>query len=881
VSVALPAQGLGPIARRGAAVPPRFRAPEVSPSMVRREHLLRSFASDPAPVTLVGAPAGSGKTSLLARWAADAAAEGATVAWLRVDPRDDDPGRFWNGIIHALRATGRSSHQARLHRLVAPLDHDDPGFVELVLAELAALGGPVWLVLDDVGVLRDEATLRSIGMLARHLPAGVHLVLAGRTDPPIGLARLRVEGVLRELRTGDLAFTSGETATLLRRHLPELSDEVVRAVHDRTEGWAAGVVIAGLALAGTDDPLAVVEGFSGDDHTVAEYLVTEVLAGLTPEVRRFLLRTSVCARMSVGLAQQLTGRSDAAAVLDGLVRDNAFTARLGRDRGDYRYNELFRSFLLGELRRAEPATERELHGVAATWWATQGRPLHAIEHLALAGDLDRLAELATQEVVGALLDGQAQQVSSTLDALDDRARATPAVALVAAAAALERGRLDEADRWLARLGPIPDEDVKVTVLAAAVTLARARYTGRLAAALAALEATSVGGTGDPDLDLYAHYQRGVARGYLGRYGPAVDDLERATSLARATGRDGMLMACLSSLGGAHASAGRLREMRRCGEAALAVAGRHGWTRSSAIAHAHLLVGAAAFLGGDRLAAAGAVALATASMDGRVEPDVELAIRSLDLAVTAEAGGGYDVLRDYRESFARLTEAPVPAAIVAFVAPLLVRTCLHLGERGLALEFVGLASPLLADEAEPALLRAMLLHDTGRLDAALRELTPILDGRARGHVVTTAVRAALLATELETQRGNDIRAHELLCEALAAAEPDAMVQPFLELSGVQQRLLRDRGRFARSETFVERVVAATASASAGAACGVQLTPGEVAVLRELPSLLSQHEIAERRALSVNTVKSHLRSIYRKLDVASRREAVEVARRRGLL
>jgi LuxR family transcriptional regulator, maltose regulon positive regulatory protein len=865
-------------------IPARYRPPVASPSDLPRERLHRSLTDDPPPVTLICGPAGAGKTSLLAGLAADAASSGAIVAWLSLERRDDALSSLWAGILGSLRSTGQFSPDARIHALATPPQHADPGFVEAVVGELADAGAPVWLVLDDFHRLRSDVSLRTIDELVQRLVSGVHIVLASRSDPRIALARLRVQGQLRELQAADLFFTLDETSAFLSRRRVELPREAITIIHERTEGWPAGVAIAALALQGTDDPANLVARFSGDDHAVADYLVSEVLAKMPRELNTFLMRTSVCERLSVGIAEQLSGREDATRVLETLVSDNVLTERLGRGRDFYRYHELLRTFMQAELRRSEPGLERALHAIAAQWWADHHEPLHAMEHLSRAEDMEQFADLAYTDGLGVLFDGGAQALAETLSSAGSGCRRVPRVALVGAAAALEVGDLDEADRWLAEIDVaaiIDGPDASEAAFAASVVLARARHGGGIALPLDVLETTSAGVTGDQDRDLYALYHRGVSRAYSGRYTEASVDLDRAASIARASRREGLLVECLSFLGGVHGALSELPVMRQQAQRALEVAERRGWSRSGAIAHAEMLVGWSDFLRADEEAAIAHATRALAAMDGHVEPDVELASHSVHLFVTVNRGGGYRALRDYRATLLRLVDAPMPPALLAFVAPLLVRIALDLGERSLAQEIAEAVRTRSPDPGEPALLRAMLLHDAGRHDAARRELAAIAEGRGRCHVVTSEVRVHLLAAELEADRDVPTRAHDHLCEALRIAEPVEVVEPFLESERIERLLNLGRGRLGRSEAFAQRVLEAAAARTAPVTLEERLTPGELAVLRELPSLLSLREIAECRSLSLNTVKYHLRSIYRKLGVTGRREAVEAARSRSLL
>jgi LuxR family transcriptional regulator, maltose regulon positive regulatory protein len=868
------------------AASPRLRPPATPPSALERKRLLCWLTDDPAPVTLVCGHAGAGKTSLLAGWASAATAAGQVVAWYGVERFDDDPGLLWSGILDALRATGAFPPGSALHDLAAAPHEVGSGFLDAVTAAIEALGTPVWLVLDDVHLLTSRETVGSLDRLARRAASDrFRLVLASRSDPPIGLPRLRVEGRLRELRGQDLAFTHDETAAYLAGRGLDLPDTALHALQQRTEGWAAGIRIATLALEGSDDQRQTLERFAGDDHAVADYLVTEVLANVPVDLRRFLLRTSVCTHLRVDLAHELSGREDAGAVLDALARDHLFTLRVGRNRDGYRYHELFRTFLLAELRRTDAADERTLHRTAAAWHAARAETLQAVDHLVRGGHLEAIPDLVGPDAVGAILDGHAEALGGLLESIElrGRGRTVPTVALLGAAAAMELGDLDVADGWLDRVDEDELEDSgdeALITFAATVAVWRARASDQVAGALARLEASSAGATGIEEYDLLALHERGIARLYLGRYDEAVEDLRQAARLARRTGREALLLSCRSFEAGALGCRSELIAMRAEADGALELAQRRGWAGTQPVAHAHLLVGWSALLTADRALATQHTQLAVAALGPLVDPDVELGVRSLALLIAAEDGHGFEALSAYRVAFERLASAQVAPALLAYLAPEVLRVCLDLGERSwaqLLVERISTASP---DPGEPALLRAMLVHDAGRYDAARAALAPVVRGDAACHVVTTAVRAHLLAAELEHRRGALARTHELLGAAVELAAPVTLVRPFVEHRSSLELLSEGRGRFGRHDPFVEQVLDAVPPLEGGQAVE-RLTPGELAVLRELPSLLSLPEIADARAVSVNTVKTHLRSIYRKLGVDGRRTAVETARRRGLL
>ncbi len=867
----------------GLAVDPRFHPPAASALDLTRDRLLEVLRHDAAPVTLVCAPAGFGKTSLLSGWAGQSP-EGA-IAWLSLDRHDNDPGRLWSGLLGALRATGRFPPGSRLHELLAPADEVESGFVDELLREVVSVGEPLWLVLDDVEVVRHPKALASLELLLQRSPSNLHLVLSGRAEPPIGLPRLRVRGALKEIRSQDLAFTLEETSQLVRRREVGLSDTNLEVLYTRTEGWAAGLQIACLAVSGGEEPGAFVERFDGDDHQVADYLLTEVIAALPAATRRFMLRTSICADLSVGLAERLSDRMDAARLLNGLEQGNAFIRRVGRGRATYRYHDLLRTFLLAELRREQPRAERELQHTAARWYQQQGDHLHAMEHLAMAGDTEQVVQFARSEGLAAILSGRSRRLHLILAELPEPDRSDPVVALLLAAAALELGNTPEADRWLVTLdldAIAGASDPGVAVLAAAVATARARFDLDVHAALMRLEATPAGTTGDPDLDLYALHQRGVARLFIGSYAGSVSDLERATMLARAGGRDAMLIAALSFLAGTHASRGDLAATQHHAADAVTLAERRGWGRSQSIVHAYMLLGWMASLRGDTETAQSAGARAVALLAEHNEPDVELATRSLELYLFAGRDDAFDLLQNYLRLYERLADADVSPALLGYAAPVALQVCLDLGERQAARRIAEVVIHRAPAPGEPALLRAMLQLDGGQPAAARRELTPVLDGTATCHLITTKVRAWLLAATIERDAGNLTLAQERLQTALLLAEPVELLQPFTESRRFAELLIGGKGRFGRTEAFVDRILDRLPSSTADERDAlVRLTPAELELLRELPSLLTLREVAEARSVSINTVKTHLRAIYRKLGVEGRRSAVEAARIRGLL
>jgi LuxR family transcriptional regulator, maltose regulon positive regulatory protein len=358
-------------------------------------------------VTVVSAPPGSGKTVLLRSWIGQAGLAG-RVAWVPVGRDERDPQRFWLAVLGALRQTIPGS--ALVRELTAAPDLDGWAITERLLEDLTPLADRLWLVIDDLHELGSDQVRRQLELLVMRAPEELRFVLAARHDVRLGLHRLRLEGELTEIRAGDLRFTVAEARALFAAAGVRLSDSVLALLVDRTEGWAAGLRLAALCLAGHPDPERFAAEFSGTERTVAEYLLAEVLDRQSPEVRRLLLRTSVLDRVNGELADLLTGGSGGERVLQDLEQANAFVVPLDVARSWFRYHHLFAGLLQLELRRTEPGVVAALHERAATWFAERGFAVEAIRHAQAARDWGLATRLLADHWPGLYLDGQAATV---------------------------------------------------------------------------------------------------------------------------------------------------------------------------------------------------------------------------------------------------------------------------------------------------------------------------------------------------------------------------------------------------------------------------------------------------------------------------------------
>jgi LuxR family maltose regulon positive regulatory protein len=423
--------------------------PAVRAQLIERVALIEILSAEPSlKLTLLSAPAGWGKTTLLAQWVSGAD-DRRRRGWLSLDSSDNDPARFWACAIAAL---DRSSPGVAPRALELIKMGADPRQVVLptLLDELAGIDYQIALILDDYHVVENRTVHEQVGFVVERMPPTFQLVIATRSDPALPLARLRARGELLELRADDLRFQAGEAADLLDGVLDfRLTDAQVQQLFRRTEGWAAGLYLAGLSLAGSSDAAAFIQDFAGDNRHIVDYLIAEVLDGQPPHIRSFLLRTSLLGRLSGPLCDAVLQTSGSAAVLETIERDNLFLLRLDVSRRWYRYHQLFADLLRTELHCSEPALIPSLHQRASAWFAGEGITDAAVHHLAAAGDMQGTAELIAENWASAFNLGRLSTVSGWLDVLPaELVSDHPRLCFARAWIALGRGHLDDAGRWI-------------------------------------------------------------------------------------------------------------------------------------------------------------------------------------------------------------------------------------------------------------------------------------------------------------------------------------------------------------------------------------------------------------------------------------------------
>src|SRR6266487_5556549 len=473
--------------------------------LIQRGELLASLdRAATAKVTLISAPAGSGKTSLLRAWA-DGPGQPYRLAVVQVQRNQQDSQQFWIAVLSAIRQARGTSGEGE--QLAATPDFHPGAIVDRVRSELAEQSDRTFLVIDDLHELTSPEALTQLTRLLEKLPQHAHAILATRRSLPLRLHKLRLAGDLAEIRTADLRFTQCETREFLEASGIALSEAGAATLHQRTEGWAAGLRLAAIALASHPDPERFVAEFSGSSRTVAEYLLAEMLEYQPAEVQQLLLRTSLLDRVNGELADLLTGHPGSERILLDLEDANAFVVSLDPGRTWFRYHHLFADLLRLELRRTLPEEAPALHLRAAGWFTRQGQFVDAIRHTQAAGDWTAAARLLADHSFSLTLDGQTQTIQALLQAFPPGAD-YPELALVRAGVDLVRGHLDEAAAHLAvaetyaEAAP-PDHQRRLHVAIASLKLSLARRRGHLAAVIEQVKflASPVTGRSDEDIAL--------------------------------------------------------------------------------------------------------------------------------------------------------------------------------------------------------------------------------------------------------------------------------------------------------------------------------------------------------------------------------------------
>ena len=839
-------------------------------------------------MTVVSAPPGSGKTVLLRSWIGRAGLAGC-VAWVAVGRGERDPQRFWLSVLDALRGTVPGS--ALVQALTAAPDLDGWAVVERLLKDLMPLAGRVWLVVDDVHELGPEA-LRQLELLVLRAPPGLRFVLATRHDVRLGLHRLRLEGELAEIRAADLRFSLAEAGELFSAAGVELPGPSLAVLVDRTEGWAAGLRLAALSLAGHPDAGRFAEEFSGTERTVAEYLLAEVLDRQSEAVRRLLLRTSVLERVNGELADLLTGDQGGERVLQDLEQAGAFVVSLDAARSWFRYHQMFADLLQLELRRAAPGEVAGLHRAAAGWFAGRGYRVEAIRHAQASADWALAARLLAGHWPGLYLDGQDAVIHELLAGFPAEARAADAeLAAVAAGDELARGSLEAAERHLGLAerasASVPEArrgQFQVLLGIARLLVARhrsdlpavAEEVRRLEAMAEAPDATQP--AQGQDLRALALISLGTTEYWTVHLEEARRHLEQGRALAHRIGRPFLEFTGLAYQAASWAfQSFAVATGHSC--QAIELAERHGWTDKPAAGVACMVRGTVLVWQGRPEQAEPWVQRAECALRAEAEPAAVLGTRFTRGVLEMARGRDADALAAFRAAEQLAGRLVGPARVM------LLYVMVRLGDTERAEQELAELGKHDPDGGETRIATAVLRLAQDDPHASAAALAPVLDGSVSVLSWGWLAHAYLLAAIARDALGDEAAAGQALERALDLAEPDGALLWFL-LHPVPGLLERQARHGTSHAALIAEILSLLAGRTPAPRAGPRpplepLSESELRVLRYLPTNLTAPEIAGELYVSRNTVKTHMRNLYAKLGTHRRAEAVARARGLGLL
>jgi LuxR family maltose regulon positive regulatory protein len=847
-------------------------------------------------VTVVSAPAGSGKTTLVRSWIDEGGLHD-RVAWPVVGPDERDPQRFWLAVLDAVRGTVPGSGLARA--LTAAPGLDGWGIAERLLTDLAPLADRIWLVIDDVHELDSTEALRQLELLVMRAPTPLRFVLLTRHDVRLGLHRLRLDSELTEIRTADLRFTLEEARQLLASAGVSLSEDALVSLLDRTEGWVAGLRLAALSLTGHPSPERFVAEFSGSERTVAEYLLAEVLERQPGEVRELLLRTSVLERVNGELADLLTGGSGSERILQELEQANAFVVCLDATRSWFRYHRMFADLLHLELRRTAPGELDTLRRTAAGWLAEHGYPVEAIRQAQAVRDWDLAARLLADHWPVLHLDGQVATTHDLLMGFPHRLVTTDCeLATVFAADELAHGSVETARRYLDlaernSTAVSAERREHARLLLGIVLLMLSHLRGNLQAvgertrllreAIDAQDATrpELG----EDLRALALNSLAITESWTANFAAARRHLELSRTLAQRIRRPYLEFKSL-----AYQATNEFflsfELAADLGRRAVALAEQHGWTEEPTAGSAYMILGAVRVWQGLLDEAEPWVRRAERTIRVEAQPLAGIGIRHVRAMLAMACGHDAEALAAYEEAeqLAELLAAPNPKAFTlqGFTLQPLVR----LGETERVEQTIAELDHHDRDRGEMRIVLAMLALTQNDPHAATTALAPVLDGSAPVFWPTWLTQAFLLDAIARDALGDSEGGGHALERALDLAEPNGELVWFL-LHPAPDLLSRHSARRTRHASLIAQVqnlLAGKTPAPARTAPPPVLEPlsdSEIRVLRYLPTNLSAPEIANELTVSRNTVKTHIRNLYQKLDVHRRTDAVARGRALGLL
>ena len=866
----------------------KLYVPPVRPELVPRPQLVERLNVGPGQkLTLVSAPAGFGKTTLVAEWLRGVERP---VAWLSLDEEDNDPIRFFTYLLAALQAIDPDIGQAAQVMLQSPQPPPPEALLTSLINDVTATPRPFILVLDDYHLIHTLSIHQQLAFLLEHQPPQMHLVIGTREDPPLPLARLRARGQVADVRQADLRFTAEETADFLQRtmHLG-LSSADVAALHRRTEGWIAGLQLVALSLQGRADAGRIVQSFTGSHRYVLDYLIEEVFQRQPAGVQGFLLRTSILDRFTASLCDAVAARDDSREVLLALEHANLFIVPLDQSRHWYRYHHLFADLLRHRLEIESQHDVPSLHQRACRWYADNGFPADAIHHALAASEWEEAASLIVGVSGDMLKRGEVVTLLSWYQALPDEVvLADPGLCLETSWPLILTEQIDAADPYLAQAEQVALEH-EITSLLGEIAIAKAHIARLRGDNAQVIELSEQALALLPRDDLSARsivaVNLGLAQWYRGRMAEAERALLEAQRAGLGSGNEYVrwtavlfLSRIQTARGKSHQAAESYRQMiERGGQLPI-------------VGLAYYDLGRLSYEWNELAAAADYLqrGLEIIRRGGSVEFEVG---GYSALAFIKQAQDDSAAAQAALQRADQLLENPgISPSTRLYNLASQVTVALGQGDLDAAARVVERFPKLEEVGSFPHYLLLMLaqarvLLAQGRQAAAAGQLEAIYEMASRaGWQSTITQTRALQALAAPTPD----EALAFLTEALTRAEPEGYVRTFVDMGEPMAALLREAAAQGVTPEFVGELLTAFEVPRPLLPRRVPTQPlveplseRELDVLQLLVEGRTYREIAQTLCVSVNTVKTHLSSIYGKLGVHNRREAAAKVKELHLL
>lgn len=903
----------------------KLHIPPVSPRLVSRPRLLARLADGiNHPLTLVSAPAGFGKTTVVSDWLNSVKSEqgladrnlipgpppsATQFAWLSLDGDDNDPLRFLTYCIIGLATLNPAIGDTTLALLQSPQPPPPKAIVTALINELSALASPCALILDDYHIITAPPIHEMLGFLLDHLPTQMRILILTRADPPLPLARLRARNQLVELRANDLRFTSDEAATFLNHVMGlKLTAKDVDTLERRTEGWIAGLQLAALSLRGRDDAAQFIATFGGGHSYIVDYLVEEVLHRQSESARTFLLHTSILNRLSGSLCDTLTGRADGAATLEQLEHANLFLIPLDDEHCWYRYHHLFAEVMRNRLRLVYPDQVSDLHRRAAEWFEQNQLISEALDHLIAAKDLERAADLIERHALSLLMRGELATLLSWINSIGSLAHERPWLCVYQSWALTLTGQFDHVATWLTeaeqRIPPnlSSTEESNRQGHIAAIRAYGAAQQGNIAQAIEfADKALELVSPGNLVVRSVVTMTLGTTCRLSGDLGRASQSLAEAKRIGTAAGNHYLAIGATSALADLQFDQGKLHQSAESYRDLIQMATRPDGRQLPASGMAHFGLAIIYYEWND---------LETALQSARQAIE-QCRQWGHQVILTASYGMLFRVLNaqgDQAGAQSALAEAerlvraqPLAPRAPGWIAAFRVRLWLAQENLPAAIQWAE-QSGLEAEDTISYLREAEYLalarvrYKQGEHVAALMLLEQLLGpAQAIGRIGSVIEILALQALVFQAKH-DLVQASRSLERALALAQPEGYLRVFLDEGAEMQFMiagcrLQIEKRAPALRSYVERLLSGFPMANASHTSKIinlkseilpePLSERELQVLRLVAAGKSNQEIANELVLATGTVKAHLSNIFGKLNAQSRTQCVARARELDLL